>query len=420
MKTYSYLVFSRLNFLLSFNFLPRFRFCMRLLCVLFFTKSVSASTLNFELGAEYQYFPHANEQLQKHDYSSDATTYLRVKYDESYREGSVKFSLDGTATYDQRDEHRTRNDFNALALGYFTNSVDITVGIKTEFWGVTESRHLVDIINQTVVADNIDEESKLGQPMIKAQLHQSWGNIQLYLLPVFRERIFTDDVARLQPGLAIDDELSRYESSNKKQHRDFALRYTNTLDIWDLGLAYFRGTGRDPLLLPQFTTQNTLVLAPYYEQIEQSSIDLQMTSDSLLLKLEAINHSSKLQKNYVAAVGGFEYTQVGIFDTAMDLGYMVEYLYDERDDRANTPFADDYFAGFRLIANDIAQSTYLLGTYVDRDNHSKAVRFEMETRLRDGLTFSIEGQAFTDQAPDDLLYSFRNDDYLTIGLHIFF
>ena len=407
-------------YLRSLHFSLRHCLSKLLLIALFVTKSTAASTLNMELSAEYQYFSHANEQLLAQDYSGDATTYFRVKYDDAFREGSIKLFIDGTATYNERDDHRTRNDFNALTIGYFTNNIDITIGMRTEFWGVTESRHLVDVINQTVVADNIDGESKLGQPMIKAQIHQSWGNIQLYFLPIFRERIFASDVARLRPGLAIDDELSLYESSDKKQHRDFALRYTNTFDMWDLGLAYFRGTSRDPLLLPQFTSQYQWVLTPYYEQMEQTSIDLQMTGDSLLLKLEAINRSSELQKKYVAAVSGLEYTQVGILNTAMDLGYMAEYLFDERNTDANTPFADDYFAGLRLTANDIAQSTYLLGAYIDRKSHSKAIRFEMETRLRDGLTFSIEGQAFSDQAPEELLYSFRNDDYVTMGIHLFF
>lgn len=381
--------------------------------------NASASNLKIELGAEYQYFPHNNEQLLD-SYDGDSTAYLRVKYDDNYYDGAVKLLIDGTATYDQRDDHRTRNDFNSLAIGYFADNVDITVGMKTEFWGVTESRHLVDIINQTVVADDIDEESKLGQPMIKAQIHQDWGNVQLYLLPTFRERIYPDDTARLRPGLAIDDDLAQYESSDKKQHRDYAIRYANTFDIWDLGVSYFRGTGRNPILMPAFNNQNQLVLAPYYEQIEQSSIDLQMTSNSWLLKLEAINHSSELQKNYIATVSGFEYTQVGIFNTAMDLGYMVEYLYDERDKKADTPFADDAFLGLRLIANDVAQSTYLLGAYIDRETYSKAFRFEMKTRLRDGLTLSVEGQSFSHQPTDDLLYNFRNDDYVKIGLQLFF
>jgi len=400
--------------------LPRYCASSFLLLAAITTTNATASTLKLELGAEYQYFPHTNEQLLDKDYSEDTTAYFRLKYDNTYYDNSIKLSIDGTTTYDQRDDHRTRNDFNSLAVTYFADNIDVTVGMKTEFWGVTESRHLVDIINQTVVADDIDEESKLGQPMIKAQIHEDWGNVQLYLLPIFRERIYASETARLRPGLVIDDDLAQYESSDKKQHRDIALRYTNTVDIWDIGLAYFRGTGRDPVLLPQFTTQNQLVLAPYYEQIEQSSIDLQMTSNNWLLKLEAINRNSDLQKNYVAAVTGFEYTQVGIFKTAMDLGYMVEYLYDERDTKADTPFADDVFIGLRLIANDVAQSTYLLGAYVDRDSYSKAFRFEMKTRIRDGLTLSMEGQAFSHQPQEDLLYNFRNDDYLTVGLQLFF
>lgn len=379
-----------------------------------------ASSLNMELGADVQYFPNDPDTATQGDYSSDTTVTIGLEYDNEFYEGSVKVMVDANAQYNQRDDRRSRGDFNELAIGYFNDHMDITAGMLTEFWGVTESRHLVDILNQTNVAENIDEEVKLGQPMIKTQFHQEWGNVQLYWLPLFRERIYPGDEARLAPGDVINYQDALYESSDEDQHQDFALRYTHTLDAWDIGVAHFKGTSREPLFILDVNQLPTIAFTPYYEQIDQSSIDVQMTSDSLLLKLEAISRTSDLQKTYQAAVTGFEYTQVGIFDSAMDLGYIAEYLYDERDEQATTPFADDVFAGLRLVTNSIAQTTFLLGAYVDTNNQSTAWRFEMDTRLQDGLTLSIEGQIFTNQPQDDLLYGFRNDDYLRVGLQWFF
>ena len=43
----------------------------------------------------------------------------------------------------------------------------LLVGAAKVFWGTAESRHLVDIINQTDAVEDIDEEDKLGQPMVK-------------------------------------------------------------------------------------------------------------------------------------------------------------------------------------------------------------------------------------------------------------
>ncbi len=35
------------------------------------------------------------------------------------------------------------------------------------YWGVAESNHLVDIINQTDAVESFDGEEKLGQPMVQ-------------------------------------------------------------------------------------------------------------------------------------------------------------------------------------------------------------------------------------------------------------
>ncbi len=378
--------------------------------------SVLADNINFELGTSVQYFPNSPSATSQEDYHLDSNSYARIDWDKDFAEGKFRLLIDANAHYDRYDSNRRRADFSELALTYFQDDLDISAGVLTEFWGVTESRHLVDIINQTHIADNIDEETKLGQPMIKTQWHQGWGSLQFYWLPLFRERVYPSDSARLGPGDEIRYGHARYESSDRDHHQDFALRYSKTLDTWDIGLAHFNGTSREPLLLINPSQLPSISFTPYYEQIEQTSLDMQRTSDSLLLKLEAISRSSKLQGRYAAAVTGFEYTQVGIFNSAMDLGYLGEYLYDERGDKATTPFANDIFLGLRLVANNIAQTTYLLGAYCDADTRSRAWRFEMNTRLRDGLTLSIEAQAFTHQPTTDLLYGLRDDDYLTLGL----
>lgn len=380
---------------------------------------LAAADLNIELGTDIQYFSHTADSASI-DYSTNSNTYFRVEYDRDFADGRVKFMLDTKAQYNQRDDRRRRMDFSELALGYFADEIDISAGVLTEFWGVTEARHLVDIINQTNVAENIDEEEKLGQPMVKLRLHQQWGSVQFFWLPVFRERIYPGDNARLGPGDSIHYKDALYESPREERHQDFALRYSHTLGEWDIGVAHFTGTSREPLLMLDTTQLPRISFVPYYELIDQTSIDVQMTSESLLLKLEAISRNSDAQGRYSAAVAGFEYTRVGIFNSAMDIGYIAEYLYDERDEQASTPFADDIFAGLRLVANDVAQTTLLLGAYVDRDNHSTAWRFEMDTRLRDGVTLNIEGQVFSNPRIEDLLYGFRNDDYLKVGVQWFF
>ncbi len=393
--------------------------CTLLATALVFSLPLAAADLNFELGADVQYFPHTADSAAT-DYSANNNAYFRIEYDRDFADGRVKFMLDTKAQYNQRDDRRNRIDFSELALGYFADEIDISAGVLTEFWGVTEARHLVDILNQTNIAENIDEEEKLGQPMVKLRLHQEWGSVQFFWLPVFRERIYPDDDARLGPGDRIHYKDALYESSREERHQDFAVRYSHTLGEWDIGVAHFSGTSREPLLMLDLAQLPQISFTPYYELIDQTSVDVQMTSESLLLKLEAISRNSDAQGRYAAAVAGVEYTRVGIMNSAMDLGYIAEYLYDERDEQASTPFADDIFAGVRLVANNVAQTTLLLGAYVDRVNHSTAWRVELDTRLRDGVTLNIEGQVFSNPRPEDLLYGLRNDDYLRVGVRWFF
>jgi len=58
--------------------------------------------------------------------------------------------------------------------------------LQVGFWGVTEFQHLVDIINQTDLVENIDTEDKLGQPMINLALINDWGTVDLFIMPYFR------------------------------------------------------------------------------------------------------------------------------------------------------------------------------------------------------------------------------------------
>ena len=67
------------------------------------------------------------------------------------------------------------------------------------FWGVTELRHLVDIINQTDLVENLDGEQKLGQPMVQLTLLKDWGTLDFFAMPYFRERTFTGPDGRPRP-----------------------------------------------------------------------------------------------------------------------------------------------------------------------------------------------------------------------------
>ena len=106
-----------------------------------------------------------------------------------------------------------------------------STGIGKVFWGVTESQHLVDVINQTDLVENMDGEEKLGQPMINFALVRDWGTVDFFLLPGSRERTFPEAEGRLRTTPRVDVEQAVYESSRGKRHIDEAIRRPQNIRI---------------------------------------------------------------------------------------------------------------------------------------------------------------------------------------------
>lgn len=323
--------------------------------------------------------------------------------------------------WDADDDNRSHGDIREANWLHLADDWDLIIGVDKIFWGVTESRHLVDIINQNDAVENIDGEDKLGQPMINLNLFRDWGALSAFVLPGFRERSFPDDTARLRGSLPIDDGKPTYESGAEDRHVDFALRWTQTYGDWDLGLSHFSGTSREPRLIEGTDSGGRTVLTPQYDQIDQTSLDLQLTRDAWLWKLEAVTRSGHGDR-FVAAVGGFEYTLFGVMETNVDLGFLAEYLYDGRDNSTapGTAADDDIFLGIRLALNDEPDSSLLIGATVDRRSQATLFFIEAERRLGDSWTIELEGGFFLNVPGDDLFAGIQDDDVLTLRLTKFF
>lgn len=323
---------------------------------------------------------------------------------------------------DANDDNRSHLDLRELNWLHVADDWDSVVGVDKVFWGVTESRHLVDIINQDDAVEDIDGEDKLGQPMINLNLFRDWGTLSGFILPGFRERPFRSNDARLRGALPVDDDNADFESGAEEYHVDFALRWAHTFDDLDIGLAHFHGTSREPRLLPRVNNDGRVVLVPRYDQIDQTSLDAQLTKDAWLWKLEAITRSGQGDR-FFATVAGFEYTIFGIFDSTADLGLLAEYLYDGRDEDDAPPVVtdDDLFLGARATLNDEQDTTLLIGGIVDRHDQSTSLSIEAERRLGEFWKLELEGRIFVNVDDDDvILNGIRDDDVITLRLTRFF
>lgn len=76
--------------------------------------------------------------------------------------------------WDEADSERSLIDLREAYWALEADSFELLVGANTVFWGVTETVHLVDIINQTDGAADIDGEDKLGQPMVNLEAQRDW------------------------------------------------------------------------------------------------------------------------------------------------------------------------------------------------------------------------------------------------------
>ena len=360
----------------------------------------------------------AQEGMQAEQARTDVSLAIQPEF--IHERGDHQFVFTPFARIDQQDDERTHADVRELYWLYAGDDWEFQVGIGRVFWGVTESQHLVDIINQTDLVENMDGEDKLGQPMIRGSLVRDWGIVDAFILPGFRERTWPGKKGRLRYPLVVDTDAARYESSREQRHVDWALRWTQTWGDWDIGLAHFSGTSREPQLVPGLNSAGEAVLVPWYPLIEQTSLDLQAVKGDWLWKLEAVSRNGQWRKRYAAATTGFEYTLVGVNDTAIDLGLIAEYLWDERGSNALTPFQNDLMAGARITLNDQQSTELLLGLITDLEYDSRVFSIEASRRLFDHFKLMLEVRLFNSGEPRDLLHGFRRDDYLQVALAWFF
>ena len=366
---------------------------------------------------EYQGFFHP--PLLPVQYRSYSSVVLQPEYYHLIEGTKDSFTFVPFVRADQHDPARSHADIRELTWLKVGEGYEWRLGIRKVFWGVAESQHLVDIINQTDLVEDIDTEDKLGQPMINFALMRDWGTLNAFILPGFRERTFPGTAGRLRSQPPVDTDHASYESPRERQHVDYALRWNRSVAGWDIGLSQFYGTSREPRLLPSLDSQGALVLIPRYDLIHQTGLDAQLTQGNWLWKLEAIRRSGQGQ-TFSALTGGFEYTFTGVFNTAMDLGLITEYLYDDRGTAAPTPFQDDVMTGLRLTLNDAPSSELLLGIINDRRTRAGMFNLEASRRLGRQYKLSLEARLFNGAPPTDPLFAWRRDDYLQLTLARYF
>ena len=420
-----------------------------------------ASEFSGRVSLEARYFPRTG--IDPSHQSSHTTGFVvepKLYLEEA--EGS-SFTLVPFFRYDSADSVRTHWDLReayALLFGELGEGEwEVRLGVDRVFWGVAESQHLVDIINQIDFLEHPNGEVKLGQPMVHVTWTGDWGVLEFFGLPYHRPRIYPGRGGRLRFGGLVDRERVEYESGAEEWHPDFAARYSHSFGPLDIGLSVFNGTSREASLIcmPPACKRTGVsdvsnVWIPYYAQIRQFGLDAQLTLDAWLFKFEAMHRSGERnavgreqeygrayravlagtggfddlvnafrEDEYVAAVVGGEYTFYSVFDSTADVGLLAEWNYDERGRRAlprRQPMTldNDFFVGARLAFNDVESTEITAAFLTDASRQTRTVGVEFDRRVFDQWSLHLESSMILSIDPLDLQYVGRRDSFFEFHL----
>lgn len=401
---------------------------------------ITAAEWRGNVSSEFSYF--FESSATKDNWRAGAAIAADVEFYHDLAD-NISLTVNPFIRIDQHDNERTHADLRELIISTTGDNWEFNGGISQEFWGVTESRHLVDVINQADGVEGLDGEDKLGQLMLNLKWFHDLGDFEFYLLPHFRERTFAGEAGRPYLGIIVDTDNPQYESGKRQKNLDMAIRWTRSFDYWDLGLHYFNGTARDPALIPQ----SNFTLAPRYQQVQQAGIDAQALYGDLSIKTEIVHRHGTEIDNHIEAVNGIEYTLVGalsplqekeiltpewcqqesaniiqsfLCNDRLDLGIVIEHLWDERGTSATHPFQNDLLAGFRFAFNDESSSDALLGIIQDLDGGATTLSLEASSRIFESYRLSFETRLFANTDDDNALRPFKDESFMRVDLSYFF
>ena len=299
-----------------------------------------------------------------------------------------------------------------LFLSKTFGDIDVYLGYRHTFWGVAESRNLVDLINQQDMAAGMSPDNKLGAPSFSIETYLGSGELQYWFIPRFRERTFNGINAH--PGFGIPVSPAKFAHIKGSKASDQALRYANSIGDIDYALSIFDGTAREPLILFQESYPPTIT--PYYERMRSVGLELQYTGESILYKFEGLT-GTQSEKVFDAVVLGTEKTVYSVFETQWDMGIIIEYQYD---DRAQALLDRTLVSGIRLAANDEFDTSLLILYTVDDEFSQSVFGLEASRRLRNGMTLDLSYLLHKSDEQHLPLYSLIDDSELSLTLGYYF
>ena len=377
--------------------------------ILLLAHPVNGGELNGTLSSRLDFYP------ENADGTSSEGRSVEVKIDAFHDFDESRIVGEFIVREDEKDSGRRITEARQAYFRTPFAGFDVFLGNRQEFWGKTESKNVVDLINQSDAAANEGKSGKLGAPSISAERYVDIGDLQLWYISGFREKTFNDSDAHPSSGLTVNS--AQYARKDGKDADDFAVRLSSFAGNWDLAGSVFYGTARDPILT---IAVGGKALNPYYALQKSIGLEAQYTGDVTLLKWESLHgtQSSLIgTHNFSASVAGIEYTYYRSFETKLDIGLIGEVQHDDRPQAADNQFG---VAGVRLVFNDIADSNILFLLSADSKMDQSIVSLEASQRINDVTSVKLTSQFYNARTATSAYGQLSDDDAVTLTLNMFF
>ena len=318
--------------------------------------------------------------------------------------GVFRWNVTGFARAGLGDDHRSHVELREASWTWQPARWQLRAGMLMNFWGVTESNRLVDVVNQRDDRESPDIDAKLGQPGIAWTGPAAGGTLELLALTYHRPRAFGVGAGRFRPP---PDFVATplYESAAGRHRVDWAGRWSAQKGALDVGLSHFWGTAREPRF------RNGDAPQPRYDIMHQTGLDAQVTLGALLLKAEAIRRNED-GTTIGAATTGVEYVLGSIAPTGSDVVMFAELTFDERRHHTVTGLDRDLFLAVRWSPNDVAGTELTVGGTLDLTRGAHILRFEGSRRWSERWRVVTEAYLIGAQRAPELGHLMRRDSFV--------
>ena len=323
-------------------------------------------------------------------------------------EGKHRWAITGFARGDVDDRHRSHLELREASWTWQPAAWQLRAGMLMEFWGVTESNRLVDVVNQRDQREAPDADAKLGQPGIAWSGRAAGGTLEILALAYHRPREFGFGHGRFRPPPTFVS-APEYGSAAGRRRVDWAARWSTRVRALDVGLSSFWGTSREP------TFRGDTAPLPRYAIMHQTGIDAQLTLGALLMKVEAIRRREDGDAFGALTTGG-EYAFGNVAGAGGDIVVFAELTLDERRARTLTGLDRDLFLAARWSPNDEAGSELTVGGTLDLARGAHVVRLEGSRRWSGNWRVVGEAHLIGGQGATEFGYLMRRDSFVRAAI----